>query len=148
MTKLRSPYNLLLTLLLSACGSSPDDKGPDVSSDKTPPPIVVKGPIPAATNLQCENRTYLTYDNFAAAFISNYCLACHSKNTPEAKRSGAPKAANFDTYQDAIRYRPLMISKTQGKNPTMPLGQTLTDQQRSNFGEWLNCGAPKDNGYP
>ena len=145
MILLRSIIGLLLGLCLAACGSSTDDRGPDIAAAKDPEPIEVKGPATFDTDLKCPKGTFLTYENFGAGFLSTYCLSCHSANVPEKKRSGAPLVANFDTALDASRYRALMLSKTQGNNPSMPPGQTLKAREKAAFAEWLNCGSPRNN---
>lgn len=137
----------LLLAMNAACGSSAEDRGPDTQPARSPEPIVVKGPIPPDTALICPKGTFLTYENFGAAFLSNHCLTCHSRNIPTAQRSGAPDSVNFDSALDAALYRTLIFAKTQGTNPTMPPGGTLTSNQKLALAEWLNCGAPAKNSH-
>lgn len=145
MRRKRNLTLVTLGLMLSSCGPSAEDRGPDLTPAKEPLPIVVSGPATFETNLKCPKGTYLTYENFGAGFLSTYCLSCHSAQMTEGKRGGAPLAANFDTAYDASRYRALMLTKTQGSNPSMPPGQILKPKEKAAFAEWLNCGAPRKN---
>ena len=129
----------------TACGPTNEDSGPDIVPPKTPEPIVVNGPLPHETSLKCVKGTYLTYENFGAAFLSAHCRTCHSRTIAGQNRNGAPSSANFDSAQDASLYRGLILAKTQGTNPSMPPGLYLSTKQKVALAEWLDCGAPTQN---
>lgn len=145
MNKVMIALQILLGFWTVSCGSSADDHGPDIPPPRDPQPIIVKGPATFDSALKCPKGTFLTYENFAAGFLSTYCLSCHSAKVAEDKRSGAPSTANFDTLLDASRYRGLLLLKTQGNTPSMPPGQLIPAKDRAAFAEWLNCGTPKNN---
>jgi hypothetical protein len=132
-------------IVAAACGPTNEDYGPDIVPPKTPDPIIVKGPIPHETALKCVKGTYLTYENFGAAFLSAHCRTCHSRSVTGPNRNGAPLSANFDSAQDASLYRGSILTKTQGTNPSMPPGLYLSTKQKGALAEWLDCGAPTQN---
>ena len=149
-----------ITLALSACGGGDEDYGPDEPEDTTPDQIPNKQPYPAPTALTCPKATYLTYENFGAAFLANYCTSCHSANVPETQRGGAPATANFDSADDVLVWRKDIIDRTvlgmavPGSTATAtatstvpadrrmpPMGQ-VADADLTNFTEWMTSGAP------
>lgn len=136
---------IAITLALTACGGSGEDYGPDEPEDTTPDPISNKQAYPPPTSLTCPKATYLTYENFGAGFMANYCTSCHGAAVPEALRGGAPATANFDTANDVLVWRKdiidLTILGTDAARRMPPMGK-VTDGDLAAFTEWMNCGAP------
>jgi hypothetical protein len=128
------------------CGPSDEDYGPDKQESTEPPPIANLYPYPDMTLLNCPKGTMTSYENFGSAFMSRFCLACHSVKVPPHLRAGAPVETNFDTGADVQRLRALIILRVSaaGKNP-MPPTQEIPKAQRSILMEWLDCGAPSLN---
>src|SRR5206468_2613646 len=63
--------------------------------------------------------SYLTYQNFGAAFMANWCRGCHSDGLPVGMRQSAPGEINFDTL-DEVRSQELAIVRTTAMARTMP----------------------------
>ena len=120
-----------LAVLLAACGtdSAPAEHAPP--DDNMPTPV-----DPSA----CET-SYLTYDNFGAPFVINWCRGCHSDAVPPAMRQKAPTDANFDTLAEVQMWSDRIASKVTGMAPTMPPAGGPSDEERALLAEWLACGA-------
>jgi hypothetical protein len=108
-----------------------------------PDPISNDQPLPPATSLVCNQGTYLTYDNFGAAFLESYCVSCHHSSLTEEERLGAPAEVNFESSELAQLWRASILAKAGVEGATMPPNQIVPDEERRNFAEWLNCGSPK-----
>ena len=94
------------------------------------------------TALVCNQGTYLTYDNFGASFLESYCVSCHHSSLTEENRVGAPLEVNFDTSELAQLWRASILAKAGSEGATMPPNQNVPTQERKDFSDWLNCGAP------
>jgi hypothetical protein len=100
------------------------------------------GPLTGAT---CPTGSTLTYDNFAKAFFSNYCLRCHSEKVTGAARMDAPSDHNFDTLAE-IDLLSMHIDEMAGSGPsatntTMPPSDPKpTMEERQKLSEWIVCG--------
>ena len=96
-------------------GDAAADGGPDLNPDDT-------GGSPACT------PPTLTYANFGMRFIETYCYRCHGFSQTSAQQVGS------DLYLAAV---------ADGDNSFMPpVDPRPTLAERTNFGVWLNCGAP------
>ena len=71
----------LVVLGVAACGSD------------TPPDDIA--------SRACET-SFLSYDNFGAPFVADWCRGCHSSMLPADMRQGSPPGVNFDTA-DQVR---------------------------------------------
>ncbi len=91
------------------------------------------------TDVRCAS-SQLTYNNFGASFILNWCRDCHSAELPPAMRQDAPTDINFDTL-DEIRAWSQRISLTAGTATTMPPAGGPSADERKLLVEWLRCGA-------
>lgn len=85
----------------------------------------------------------LTYASFGQNFLSTYCLGCHGGTVTGAARMGAPTDAVFDTLAEVKAESRKLMSEVVTKR-TMPFGNAKkpTDAERTEFGQWLSCGAP------
>jgi uncharacterized membrane protein len=89
----------------------------------------------------CEADDAPTYDNFTQAFVSTYCLTCHSETKEGADRLSAPLGLNFDQVED-LRAHADEIHDVVVYRKTMPVGGGPSDGERERLGVWLDCGAP------
>lgn len=102
------------------------------------------GPL---TGTVCPPDSTLTYDNFGAAFMEDYCLRCHSASVSGADREGAPADHNFDTIAEIRTFRE-HIDQMAGSGPEAtndqmpPDGDAPTLAEREMLAEWLACEAP------
>ena len=92
------------------------------------------------TDAQCAS-SQLTYDNFGAPFVTNWCRSCHSASLIPSMRQDAPTDVNFDTL-DEVRTWSRRISLTAGTTSDMPPAGGPTADERKLLVEWLRCGAP------
>lgn len=106
-----------LTFSLAACG---DDGGGDGGTDCT--------------------TSSLTYDNFGSAFMTSYCLDCHSSSS--GNRQGAPASVNFDTLE-LVQNQASSVDRRSGNGTSMPptsYSPTPSDSERTMLTEWIDCG--------
>jgi uncharacterized membrane protein len=96
----------------------------------------------------CPSDSTPTYDNFGRAFMTNYCVQCHSSSVTGAARQGAPDDHNFDSL-DAIHATELEhIDEVAAAGPhhtnaiMPPTDPKPSLVERQQLGEWLACGAP------
>lgn len=82
-------------------------------------------------NVSCPTDSTLTYTNFGAAFMTNYCLSCHtSKESPKLATQAQIQSHVSSILQEAVY------------TTAMPEDADLTTAEREQLGEWLACGAP------
>ncbi len=95
-----------------------------------------------AQQMSCPTEgTKLTYENFGAGFMGNYCQTCHGRN--EGDRKGAPPSFDFATSQSVRDHRDRIFARAAGSNDSMPPGPDDTpEEERDRLAEWLSCGAP------
>ncbi len=103
------------------------------------------GPTPTPTGSTCPSDNTLTYDDFGAPFMHDFCIRCHATNLSGNDRHGAPVVYNFDTEQ-GIRFFPDKIDEYAAAGPNainriMPndVVAVPTDDQRRQLGQWLAC---------
>ena len=103
------------------------------------------GPPTGAT---CPPDSTLTYDDFAARFMADYCTACHSSALPPDQRHGAPVLHDFDTLDGIIAVWQ-HVDETAAAGPDAvntlmpPQDPRPTLDERYQLGEWLACGMPE-----
>ena len=122
---MRSKLNLLLLTLAFGCGDGTGD-GQYQSLEERP----------------CPEDNFLTWENFGAPFLLEYCTGCHGADIPLGERQAAPVDVNFDTVED-VRGRAAQVWKRAAdQNETMPPVGGPSAGERELLGEWLACGAP------
>jgi uncharacterized membrane protein len=90
----------------------------------------------------------LRYQTFGQGFMSSYCTRCHSSTVTGASRQSAPVGIDFDTLA-GIRAHLAAIDAHAAAGPNAvnalmpPSGQSPTNAERTQLGEWLACGAPE-----
>jgi hypothetical protein len=75
---------VLVSILLAACGGT-----------GTPEPTHTVCPNP--------DPQTLTYDNFGAQFMVDYCTMCHARALPRSQRNGAPLYHDLDTLAGVMQ---------------------------------------------
>jgi hypothetical protein len=119
----RSARNALLALVLAACGTNVPE----------PPPGQGSG-------IDC-SMSVLTYQNFGAPFIENWCRGCHSSGLPADMRQDSPAESNFDTLAEVHTWSDGIVSLAGGDPATMPPAGGPSDDERTLLVEWMTCGA-------
>ncbi len=129
----------IIVFFILSCGSSDESQQEDIVVSSPPP--IENILIPVESNLDCPSGTKLSYENFGHRFLQEYCTQCHHQALEEDERSGATIYVNLDERKDIASWRFLMYERVIKKKDMPPLN-IISDDERSYFGEWLNCGAP------
>lgn len=80
-------------------------------------------------DITCDSS--LTYANFGESFISEYCGSCHAgKQSPNLSTQAGVQANSSRIIDEAVY------------SSNMPEDGSLTTEQRTMLGQWLECGAP------
>jgi len=91
----------------------------------------------------CANE--LTYDDFGAAMMAQYCTGCHSTNIPTSHRNGAPPTVNLDHYAGVVEWVDVILEVAAPvEEPSMPPGGGTTALERDLLREWLTCQVTDD----
>ena len=96
----------------------------------------------------CPDDSFLTFENFGAIHLLNYCTGCHSSGLPADQRQGAPIEINFDDIEDVRAHASRIWARAGDGNVTMPPAGGAPQDERALLGEWLACGAPMDADTP
>jgi len=146
-----------LVLALSACkdegdasaegetgDASTDDTTGDGSGDESGGST--GGPVEWASleERPCPEDSFLTFENFGAIHLLNYCTGCHASGLPADQRQGAPIEINFDDLQDVRAQAARIWARAADANTTMPPAGGAPADERALLGEWLACGALTD----
>ena len=86
------------------------------------------------------SQSYLTYDNFGAAYMTNWCTGCHSAQLPVDMRQLAPIGMDFDTLDEVHAWSIGVMTTT--AQQTMPPQGGPSDDERALLAQWITCGAP------
>ena len=88
----------------------------------------------------CDDRDPpLTYENWGEAYISDFCVGCHSSLVEGAERRGATVGVDFNTYGDVMRRVDRIEARGTGPDFTMPPSGGPNEEQIRIFEEWLTC---------
>ncbi|HEX5658068.1 MAG TPA: hypothetical protein VFX59_12775 [Polyangiales bacterium] len=85
----------------------------------------------------------LTYASFGKAFEAKYCASCHAATVKGSARNDAPPDAVFDTLeqiQDAKALLKAFVVNGKTMPPSDSEGDKPTDAERTQFGQFLDCG--------
>ena len=77
----------------------------------------------------------LTYNNFGAAFISQYCLGCHA--SASNNREGAPVHITLETIENIEEHQSVILRELEEE--AMPPQGGIDEDIRQTAIEWLNC---------
>jgi cytochrome c5 len=91
----------------------------------------------------CPPDSFLKWQNFGSAFLSEYCRGCHAQDVPMSMRHGAPLAVDFDTLAEIRQHAARMYARAGDGYTTMPPAGGPGLAARALLGEWLACGAPE-----
>ena len=100
------------------------------------------------TGSTCPPVQTLSWDNFAAQFMTDYCTRCHDSKLMGDDRMGATSFHDFDTYfgTKAVKDH-IELTTAAGPdavNDSMPPdGPYPTLEERQKLGEWIACGLPR-----
>lgn len=94
------------------------------------------------SDVSCPDEgTELTYENFGAPFMAEWCTRCHSSDA--SNRHGAPGGFDFETLAGVRRHPRRIFARAAGDNDSMPPGPNDPPAAaREKLAEWLACGAP------
>jgi uncharacterized membrane protein len=112
---------VLCAAFAASCGSDAKEEGPPCPKDST-----------------------LTYTNFGKAFEETYCASCHAGKLMGVARQKAPADDVFDTVEQ-IRAKSDEVVHEVSVEKSMPFGpdsRKPSDAERTQFGQWVACGAP------
>ena len=125
---------LSIAIALAACGTDSMPREPDGDGSGSD---MVNEPTPVDPDA-CET-SYLSYDNFGAPFVINWCRGCHSSAVPAGMRQKAPIDANFDDLDDIITWGERIKMRATGTAPNMPPVGGPSAEERALLAEWLTC---------
>ena len=103
----------------------------------------------------CDREPPLTYENWGEAYISDFCVGCHSSLVEGAERRGATVGVDFNTYGDVMRQVDRIEARGTGPagrpasvparpDFTLPPSGGPNEEQVRIFEEWLTCGVRPD----
>jgi uncharacterized membrane protein len=127
----------LAAIAFAGCGSAEESTRPSKMTPGDP------------TKAVCPPDPTLTYATFGEPFMKKYCLQCHSEKLSASMRMAAPLGTDYDTVED-IRMLAASIDRwaaigpaAQNRKMPMPTAEPKpTDEERTQLGVWLACGAP------
>ena len=156
-----SSLSAAAALLSWGCGPANPTAGSDATPTPTPFTLERWGGTPQSPvdlgPRECPPGSPYTYENFAAAWIGEQCVGCHSDDRPEGDRQNAPIDVNFNTYTEVRGWAVRMYYRAADDNfenpavpapsgPMPPAGGPVQETQapsRVAFGDWLACNAPR-----
>ena len=84
----------------------------------------------------CSSAYGLTWDGWVKGFMTTYCLACHSVESPE--RRGAPVGVDFDTRDDVLQWSGPIRTRVI-EEQTMPVGGGIIEDDLLMLEDFLDC---------
>jgi len=102
----------------------------------------------SASLATCPADNTLTYDTFGKAFMTSYCVRCHSSTLKGSAGEGAAEGHDYDTLNGILPWFD-HIDEHAAAGPTIintempPSGPLPTDDERRKLGQWLACEAKK-----
>ena len=91
---------------------------------------------------ECPPDSTLTWGNFGAPFMLDWCTGCHSEDLLEGERREAPMDINLQRLDDVRASMDLVWAEAGDHNTAMPPVGGPSAEERRRLGEWLACGAP------
>lgn len=85
----------------------------------------------------CEEAPTVTWDNFAAGFVSENCQSCHASTSTD--RNYAPENVTFDTEEELWAHAPDVLGVATGENPFMPPQGGVSEDDRYQLEVMLSC---------
>lgn len=124
---------VLGALLLSGCIFGTDD-GEEAGA--------AEGPYTSLEERPCPEDSFLTWENFGAPFMRDWCTGCHSDDLSADRRAMAPPEVNLDELEGVRAHLERVWMRAADDNRTMPPAGGPGAAERELLGEWLACGAP------
>jgi len=99
----------------------------------------------------CDEETYLTWENTGEPFLLTWCTPCHSSHLSGAEgadgqpnaRQDAPLGSDFDTYESYLEFQIDVYNRSAASNDQMPPAGGPSTEERALLGEWIACGSPQ-----
>ena len=85
----------------------------------------------------CENTPVMTWESFGQDFIQHNCQACHASTTGD--RHGAPESMVFDTYDQVLSSREVILERVFGSAADMPPSGGVDEDELWRAEVWLRC---------
>lgn len=95
------------------------------------------GGDPVDSGAYCDDAPLVTWDSWGQGFLTEQCQPCHASTAPE--RNGAPEEVTFDTEDDVISWKELILATATGDSPTMPPALSVEDRDKELLEIWLRC---------
>ncbi len=89
---------------------------------------------------ECADAPEVTWDNHGHAFVTTYCVSCHSAHNT-TQRYGAPIGVDFDTEDDLLRQADRVRVRVL-EEQTMPVGGGVFEDDRYLLQMYLDCPPP------
>jgi len=92
----------------------------------------------------CPTTNAPNYENFGRAFVTTYCVRCHSSTLKGAARNGAAKGHDFDSESGVLAWIDHVdVHAAAGPNAINdempPSAPFPTVEERQKLGQWLAC---------
>ncbi len=105
-------------VLLGGCGEKQDPIGPDAGIDGE-----------------------VSYGVHIMPILDANCVRCHASDKQGAARNGAPVGFDYDSYAGAVATADRANAQIQ--SGSMPVGGSLTVEEKGLFQAWLDQGTPE-----
>lgn len=129
---MRSVRELLLVavVVLTGCATEESPWRPDST-----------GQVSHLANRACPPDSTLTWGNFGAPFMLDWCTGCHADTLGPDARADAPMEIDLNRLEEVRANMDLVWAEAGDHNTTMPPAGGPTAEERALLGEWLACGA-------
>ena len=89
----------------------------------------------------CHDAPVLTWENFGQGFVLEHCQSCHAAAAPYRSQTDnpPPDTVTFDTHEQTIALRTLILAASTGETPSMPPQGGVSPMDIDKLDIWLNC---------
>jgi uncharacterized membrane protein len=105
--------------------------------------VVVALLLAACDGPVCDRDPPLDWDNWGEAFVSDFCLGCHSSLYAGVDRQDAPRGIDFNTYGDVLHWGDRIQARAVDAMDMPPAGGP-SEEERRLLEEWLVCSVGPD----
>lgn len=85
----------------------------------------------------CDRAPVTTWANFGEGFLRENCQPCHASTSVD--RHEAPEDVVFDTPEDVLLRKGIILIQATGEEPEMPPAGGVADEDRARLEAWLRC---------